>query len=308
MTEVQPRPTDDVVQPFQLGRPGPDDPQIGGRVVRLGAVVEDILGRHDYPEPVARLLAEALALAAVLAGALKFDGVFTLQIQGDGPVSILVVDTTSDGAMRAYAKIKSDAGDLTSTESPVPHLLGKGHLAFTVDQGPETERYQRIVDLNGRQLADCAQHYFRQTESLDAAIVLAAGRPSEGGWRAGALFLQRLPEEGERVLASDDADDPWRRAMLLLATVQAGEMLDPALDPLVLLYRLFHEDGVRATPPRPVSRGCRCTRARIGEVLKMLPRGELEELKIDGRLEVTCEFCNQMESFDERELEVLLAG
>ncbi len=306
MPEPAAAPSDDVVQPFRLGPSGPDGPGIGGRIVRLGPLVDDIIRRHDYPEPVARLVAEALALTAVLASALKFDGVFTLQIQGDGPVSLLVVDATSSGEMRAYAKVKTLPE--AKTGAPVPALLGRGHLAFTVDQGPETERYQRIVELNGDSLADCAQHYFRQTEDLDAAILLTAGRSHGDGWRAGALFLQRLPKEEGRVLASDDADDPWRRAMLLLATVAESEMLDPNLDLLLLLYRLFHEDGARVTPPRPLKRGCRCSRERIGEVLKLLPRAELEDLKIDGRLEVTCEFCNQTECFDDREIEALFAG
>src|SRR5260221_8195049 len=196
------RPTDDVIQPFQIDGPG-----LRGRLIRLGASVDAVLGRHDYPEPVARLLGETLALAAALSGALKYDGVFSLQTKGDGPIRMMVVDVTSEGAMRGYAAF--DAERLAAATAavggaplaaPVPRLLGQGHLAFTVDQGPDTERYQGIVELVGGTMADCAHHYFRQSEQLQAGIRLASGRAAgpDGSlcWRAGALMLQRLPGPG----------------------------------------------------------------------------------------------------------------
>src|SRR4051812_26863504 len=154
------RRADDLVQPFQIDAPG-----LRGRLVRLGASVDEVLSRHDYPEPVARLLGETLALAAALSGALKYDGVFSLQTKGDGPVRMMVADITSQGAMRGYAAfdqqaladaLSSSAGALPGSplSAPVPRLLGRGHLAFTVDQGPDTERYQGIVELSGGTLAD----------------------------------------------------------------------------------------------------------------------------------------------------------
>jgi len=296
---------DDVVLPFQLETHSQGvAPTLRGRAVRLGGLVDDVLSRHAYPAPVAGLLAEGLALTAALAGALKYEGVFTLQAQGDGPVPLMVADVTSEGALRGYAKVDEERLAAAADGSPRA-LLGSGFLAFTVDRGDHTERYQGIVELKGETLAECAQFYFRQSEQIDTAIQLAAGR-SDGGWRATALMLQRLPEDGGRaVLASDDTEDPWRRAMLLMATMTSAELLDPALSGGTLLYRLFHEDGVRVFRPRSLNRGCRCSRERIVSVLRRLPDDEIAELKADGRVEVTCEFCSSIYAFEENELETL---
>ena len=181
---------DDVVQPFQIEGPG-----LRGRLVRLGAAVDSILKRHDYPAPVAALLAEALALSATLSAALKYDGIFTLQLKGDGPVKMLVCDVTSDGAVRGYAEVTGEipaAQDLAA--APVPGLVGKGYLAFTVDQGAHTERYQGIVELTGDSLTECIHHYFRQSEQFSASMQVTAGCNEAGQWRAGALMLQRMPD------------------------------------------------------------------------------------------------------------------
>jgi molecular chaperone Hsp33 len=186
--------TDDVIQPFQL-----DPFALRGRLVRLGPTVDRILAQHDYPKPVATLLGEAITLAVLLAGALKYDGVFTLQTKGDGPVRLLVADVKTDGAVRGYAQYDATRlGDIEQGddgESPsVPELLGSGYIAFTVDQGDDTERYQGIVSITGSTLAECAQHYFRQSEQLQAGLKLAVGRTGEEGtWRAGGLMLQRVP-------------------------------------------------------------------------------------------------------------------
>ncbi len=304
------RRADDLVQPFQIDAPG-----LRGRLVRLGASVDEVLSRHDYPEPVARLLGETLALAAALSGALKYDGVFSLQTKGDGPVRLMVADITSQGAMRGYAAfdqqaladaLASAAG--TPMSAPVPRLLGRGHLAFTVDQGPDTERYQGIVELAGGTLADCAHHYFRQSEQLQAGIKLACDRQTgpDGAahWRAGALMLQRLPESESD--PEDDAvelaDDDWRRSLLLMGSSTAAELIDPALTPDRLLFRLFHEDGVRVYRAQPLRAGCRCSRERVAGMLRTFPRDEIAELKIDDQVVVTCEFCNSRYTFTDLQL------
>jgi molecular chaperone Hsp33 len=306
------RRADDLVQPFQIDAPG-----LRGRLVRLGASVDEVLSRHDYPEPVARLLGETLALAAALSGALKYDGVFSLQTKGDGPVRLMVADITSQGAMRGYAAFDEQAlvealasGSPPSAPltNPVPRLLGRGHLAFTVDQGPDTERYQGIVELSGGTLADCAHHYFRQSEQLQAGIKLACDRqPGPDGaahWRAGALMLQRLPEAeiDSGAEAVEIADDDWRRSLLLMGSSTTAELVDPALTPDQLLFRLFHEDGVRVYRAQPVRAGCRCSRERVTNMLRALPRDEVAELKIDDRVEVTCEFCNSRYTFTDPQL------
>lgn len=288
---------DDIVQPFQIEGPG-----LRGRLVRLGDAVDTVLKRHDYPLPVASLLAEALALAAALSAALKYDGIFTLQLKGDGPVPMLVTDVTSNGTMRGYAELR---GDLPLPEeiaaAPVRSLVGTGYLAFTVDQGEHTERYQGIVELLGDSLTECIDHYFRQSEQFSAALQVTAGRNDRGEWRAGAMMLQRLPDQ-ERILAREERDEAWRRSVILMGSVTAGELLDPMLAPTDLLFRLFHEDGVRVYNQQPIQFGCRCSRERAARILSSLPRTEVEDLVVDGKVSVTCQFCNETHSFDESEI------
>ncbi len=288
---------DDVIQPFQIEAPG-----LRGRLVRLGDAVDTILKRHDYPLPVAALLAEALALAATLSAALKYEGIFTLQLKGDGPVGMLVTDVTSEGAIRGYAEVSGalpDAADIAA--APVRGLVGKGYLAFTVDQGEHSERYQGIVELTGDSLTECIDHYFRQSEQFAAAMQVTAGRNDAGDWRAGAMMLQRLPDK-EAIVARDERDEAWRRSVILMSSVTAAELLDPALAPADLLFRLFHEDGVRVFEQRPVAFGCRCSRERAARILASLPREEVEELIVEGKVAVTCQFCSTTQDFGEDEI------
>jgi len=313
-------PDDDAIQPFMI-----EDLRLRGRLVRLGPAVDAIVTRHDYPLPVAALLAETLVLACTLANTIKYDGVFTLQAQGDGPVRVLVADVTSAGHIRAYAALdraRFDRLPPAAPANPVPRYLGAGHLAFTVDQGPGTERYQGIVDLAGPTLAACAQHYFRQSEQIETVIHLAAGHLSGNtgaAWRAGALMVQRLPRDRPghahsrgtawdlASLEDEEREDGWRRVAALISSVKDAELLDPALAPPQLLYRLFHEDGVRLYRRRALVDRCRCSRERAGNTLRMLQRHELEEAKVDGAVVVTCQFCNRHERFDDRDLDALFA-
>lgn len=291
---------DDLVQPFQIEGPG-----LRGRLVRLGAAADTILQRHDYPPPVAALLAEALALAATLSAALKYDGIFTLQLKGDGPVKMLVVDVTSDGALRGYADVSGALpGARELAAAPVPGLVGQGYLAFTVDQGEHTELYQGIVELTGDSLTECIQHYFRQSEQFSAAMQVTAGRNGAGQWRAGALMLQRLPDR-EAIVSRKERDEAWRRSVILMGSVTAAELLDPAIVPADLLFRLFHEDGVRIYRTQSLGFACRCSRQRVLRILASLPREEVTELTVDGRVTVTCQFCNSTENFDRGEIDAL---
>src|SRR5215470_9638456 len=283
---------DDLILPFQIEAQG-----LRGRLARLGPLADEILHRHAYPAPVARLLAEMLGLAALLAGALKYEGVFTLQTSGDGPVRLMVADVSSGGTLRGYAQF--DAARLPeNSEASVPRMLGAGHLAFTVDQGDFAERYQGIVELTGATLADCVHHYFRQSEQLDSVVKVAAGRAA-GGWRAGALMLQRLPPAAG---AADEVEDGWRRALALMASSTEQELLDERLAPNDLLYRLFHEDGVRVFTQASLRPGCRCSRERVERVLRSLPADELESFKVDGLITVTCEFCSARYDFSDSQI------
>jgi molecular chaperone Hsp33 len=295
---------DDLVQPFQI-----EPFAVRGRLVRLGPLIDEILTRHAYPDAAAVMLGEAIALALALAGALKYEGVFTLQTKGDGPVRMLVADVTTAGAVRGYAQVdEARLAAAPTTGAAVPRLLGAGYLALTVDQGEHTERYQGIVELQGPTLAHCVHHYFRQSEQVEAALKVAVARvPDRNGvprWRAGALMIQRLPRESFN-LEREDEDEAWRRAAILMSSSTSAELVDPDLSSEALLFRLFHEDGVRAHVPHPLAAKCRCSRQRVETVLRALQPDELEEMKIDGRVTVTCEFCSTVYPFDAEELEAL---
>ena len=312
--------SDNFVRTFRLEAAG-----ARGRQVRLGEALHTILQQHDYPAEISRLLGELMALSALLASTIKYDGVFTVQTRSDGPIKMMVVDVTSAGEMRGYADF--DAAELAPAlagegENTVPRLMGAGHLAFTVDQGPDSERYQGIVALEGASLSECAHSYFHQSEQIASAIQLAAEMVN-GAWRGGALMLQRepatggherplgrdqLPDEPGADLADQEDQEDWRRAVILMSSVTRDELLDPALASDQLLFRLFHEESVRAYMPRALTFGCRCSRQRVETTLKALPQEEVRTLKIDGRVVVTCQFCNKSESFGDIELDALYAA
>ena len=312
--------TDDFVRTFRLDAAG-----VRGRQVRLGSALNTVLAQHDYPAPVSRLLGELIALSSLLASTIKYNGVFTVQTRGNGPLHMMVADVTSAGALRGYADFDADilnAALADDENGSIPRLLGAGHLAFTVDQGPDTERYQGIVALEGASLSECAHNYFRQSEQIATAIQLAAERVA-GVWRGGALMLQHEPHAGgyDRPMGRDalpdtpgagledqEANEDWRRAVILMSSLSPGELLDPALGSDDLLFRLFHEESVRVHAPRPLAFGCRCSRDRVETTLKALPRDEIKALKIDGRVVVTCQFCNKSESFGDIDLDAIYAA
>lgn len=280
--------TDNLVQSFQLEQSG-----LRGRILRLGSAIHDILDRHNYPEPVSHLTGEAAILALLLSSMLKYDGIFTLQTQGDGPVSMLVADITRRGVVRACAKF--DEVDMKNIAKPID-LLGQGHLAFTVDQGEDMERYQGIVSLTGESLQDSVQHYFAQSEQIATGIRIAVGRTADGQWRAGAIMLQRLPEQQQNV--GEAEEDSWRHAMVLLQSCTDEELMDTGLSHNDLLFRLFHENGVRVYDPSPVEEGCRCSPERAENILDMMSEDERRDMIVDGKIIVTCEFCNREYRFE----------
>ena len=304
---------DDLVLPFSVDALG-----VRGRIVRLGPVVGNIIRLHNYPALVSALLAEAVSLTALLGASLKFDGKFILQTSSDGPVSLLVADFTSPGILRGYAQFDADVVALLEETGDVSHaaLLGKGHLAMTIDQGANTERYQGIVPLDEGTLSDAAHVYFAQSEQIPTRLKLTAGPLiGRGGgdmdnWRAGAIMVQHLPENGGSspiAFSSGDApggtddeiaeDDNWVKARLLLDTVEDHEMLDPMISPKTLLYRLFHEDGVMVYPAASMERGCSCSRDRVEEMLAGFSADERADMVEDGGIAATCEFCSTTYKF-----------
>jgi molecular chaperone Hsp33 len=300
--------SDDLVEPFEI-----EPYQLRGRLVRVGPALDRIISQHDYPPAVGTLLGEAIVLAVALASTLKYDGVFTLQTKGDGPIRLLVADVTTSGAVRGYAQY--DAATLAEAAATgaasVPRLLGAGYLAFTVDQGEDTERYQGIVALEGASLAECIHHYFRQSEQIAAGIKVAVDRGAEGAWRGGCLLIQKLPdgERAEFLGTREELEDGWRRALILMGSATSQELTDPELAPEDLLFRLFHEDGVRVFRTHGVRAECRCSRERIDRVLRSLPFDERQDLgEADGSVTVTCQFCNASYRFERDDVAAIAAG
>ncbi|MGE4352217.1 MAG: Hsp33 family molecular chaperone HslO [Bdellovibrionales bacterium] len=290
---------EDQVLPFQI-----EASPMRGRLVRLGPCLDTILRRHDYPYAVNRLLGEAAALTAALGTALKFDGVFTIQTKTDGAVSRLVVDVTSQGAVRACAQFDPS---LIKAKTGKDSLLGKGQLVLTVDQTASDERYQGIVQLDGDDLASAFKLYFRQSEQIPTGLLAASHQDETGAWHAGCLLLQRMPSQGGvggEALEQDTAaaQDSWHHAMLVMQTCTESELTDPSLPPDRLLYRLFHELGVRAYDPVQLYHACRCSKEKIVGVLSGMPKEELADMvEENGKITVTCQFCSQIYSFDPSE-------
>jgi molecular chaperone Hsp33 len=274
------------VTPFYL----PDQP-VRGRVIRLGPLGATLLSRHEHKPPVKALLGEALALAAALASALKFDGSFSVQARGDGPVSMLIADCTEAGALRGYVRVGPEAE--IAEGATASQMLGQGYLAFTVDQGMNRDPQQGIVALEGETLAQMAEHYFETSEQLPAKVFLAAAE-TEAGWRAAAFVLERVAGAGgiSPEMSAELQDEAWRTACILADTLTPEELLDDALPPERLLYRLFHGEGVAVGRPRPLSFGCRCSRARLGGILEGFSFDDLDHMAVEGEIIMTCEFCN----------------
>ncbi|MCW8914610.1 MAG: Hsp33 family molecular chaperone HslO [Magnetovibrio sp.] len=287
----------DFAQTFQI-----EGLDVRGRLVRLGPSLDRILQAHNYPDAVSKMLAETLTLAVTLASALKYEGIFTLQVQGDGPISLIVADVTSEGAMRGYARFDEDRliEATQSNGAAVPRLLGTGHLAFTVDQGADMERYQGITELDGATLSDCIHHYFRNSEQLETVIHTASNITTNGA-TAGSMMVQRMPDQS--ALSDEDAEDGWRRAVAILSSLTSDELLDENLDHDELLFRLYHEDGVRAYEPIEIEHKCRCSREKVAGTLKSFSRAEI--VGEDGKAQVICEFCKADYTFTSSDLDEL---
>lgn len=295
----------DLIQSFLI-----DAGAIRGRITRLGPAIDRILAGHDYPQAVASVLAETLVLTASLAGALKFDGLFTLQIQADGAIPLIVADVTSNGDLRGYVRFdESKLEKAQAFKGPVvPRLLGKGHLAFTIDQGPDTDRYQGIVELTGEDLASCARRYFEQSEQLETSFKLAV-HPPEGeiGWRASAAMIQRMPLGPQSpIFTAEEAGESWNRAVILMDSARDNELLGPEISIETLLYRLFHAEGLHMQEPRALVANCRCSAERVAGTLKSFPRAEVESMRDeDGNVVVVCEFCKSRYVFANTDLDRL---
>lgn len=293
---------DDLVSPFQIeGEP------VRGRLARLGPAIHEILTGHAYPEPVANLLGEACALAALVGSNLKFEGRLILQAQGSGPVRFVVADYDTTGGLRGYCRY-DDAAVAKASEGFVRpgarSLLGDGIFIMTVDQGADMERYQGVTAIEGETLALCAEQYFAQSEQTPTRVRLAVGQADEGHgaqWRAGGVLIQYI--------AGDDArgstEEAWNRTQAFFETIGEDELIDPRLSSNTLLWRLFHEDGVRVFGAKPLRAFCRCSQHRIENVLKSFPAADRAEMvEDDGKIRVTCEYCSRVYAVEPAALEV----
>jgi molecular chaperone Hsp33 len=308
---------DDTVQPFEVSAL-----DLRGRVVRLGPAVDTILTGHDYPQPVAKLLGEAIVLGVLLGTALKFEGRFILQTKTDGPVGMLVVDFMTPDRVRACARFdkKAVAEAIAAGRTDAGALLGRGHLAMTIDQGGSKSRYQGLVALEGGTLEDAAHEYFLRSEQIPTRVriavaeeYLATATGATHRWRAGGMLLQFVPRAPERARVADldpgDApqgtvrhtvreDDAWVEGRSLVETVEDIELIDPALSSERLLYRLFHERGVRVFRSAELHAQCSCSRESVEAMLRSFPQTDRDEMVENGKISVTCEFCSATYVFD----------
>lgn len=303
---------DDHVVPFQV-----EGLDVRGRAVQLGPMLDQILSRHTYPKPVTQLLAEAITLTVLLGSSLKFEGRLILQTKGDGPVELLVADFQAPGAVRGYAQFdEARVAQAIKDGKNEPHmLLGQGILAFTIDQGAHMQRYQGIVEMKGESLSQMAESYFRQSEQIPTNIKMAVaellekdadGQPHHQ-WRAGGVLIQFLPQSVDKIRQADlpggdlpdgvdvaemPEDDAWLEAKVLVDTATSGELTDPQVGSERLLYRLFHERGVRIFDAGLVEDKCRCSRDSLFQVLSKMDKEELEDNIVGGHIAVKCEFCS----------------
>lgn len=291
--------SDDQVLPFAI-----EHQDMRGRLVRLGPVLNQILDAHSYPQSVANVLAEVLALTALLGSMLKENGRLTVQAKSDGAISLLVADYFDDGAMRGYAQFDPAGVAKYGAAASLRALTGRGYLALTLEQGEDNDRYQGIVDLDGESLSECATVYFLQSEQTPTRLRLAAQRDETGWWRAGGLLLQHLSrgEDGGPRLLSLDQQEDWNRVSTLMMSVRDEELIAPNLANADLLFRLFHEEGVRVFDPTYIKRDCRCDRSRLARVLARFPEEDLAHMEEGGMIKATCEYCNTEYQFTREEL------
>jgi len=267
-----------------------------GRVARIGPVLEQVLANHFYPPVIETLLAEALVLTALLGSLLKDPtGQTTLQAQTDNGIVDLLVCDYLGGELRGYVRHDPERLAETGPNPSLFALFGKGYLAITFDQPATEERYQGIVPLEGTSLAEAAQSYFTQSEQIPSIVRLAAEK-RDGGWSAGGLLFQHLPEgeEGRDRLHTRLDHPDWPHVAILAGSVRPDELTDPALALDDLVWRMFHEeDEVRALEPLRLIKGCRCDPDYVRSVIARFPADEREAMAgEDGLIRVDCAFCS----------------
>ncbi len=282
-----------------------------GRIVRLNTVLDTILNKHSYPLPVSGVIAESSVLAAILSSSLKYEGLFTLQTQSNGPIPMIVVDVTSDGKIRACARFdeerlnKGQALRKTSGQiEAAPHLMGAGHLAFTVEQNNQKDMYQGIVDLQGKNLAECALRYFKQSEQIDTSLKLFLKAPNteSPSWIAAGIMLQKMPTSGGHEVDQSVANENWNEACILMNSLSEEEVFNADLKSEELLHRLFHSHNLQITQNKEYSFGCRCSREKLLNTLNSFSQQDIATMIENGKITATCHFCSEEYIFAPSEL------
>ncbi|MHA3914663.1 Hsp33 family molecular chaperone HslO [Halovulum sp. GXIMD14793] len=311
---------DDTVLPFQL-----DNADVRGRVARLDTSLDKILAQHDYPKPVAALVAEAALLTALIGQTIKLRWKLSVQVRGNGPIRLIATDFYAPegegqpARIRAYASFDADALDGPGSAF---HKLGKGYFAILIDQGDGMAPYQGITPLAGTSLADCAETYFAQSEQLPTRFALTmgeeAGPDGQTNWRAGAVMLQHMPkaspfaagdatgEDGLLApgdLLQGDDEENWTRATMLLETVEVTELVGPHVTMETLLVRLFHQEAPRVFDPLPVAFGCTCGPDKVVQTMSIYSAKDIGHMtNADGKVTADCQFCGAHYEFDPAEL------
>ena len=283
-----------------------------GRLIRLDNVINTILSKHQYPLQVSAVVAESITLAALLASTIKYQGLFTLQTKSNGPIPMVVVDVTSEGKIRACAdydeskitkaqKLRKTSGEI----EPAPHFMGEGILAFTVDQGANTELYQGIVDLQGKNLSECAMRYFKQSEQIETYLQLYLQAPQNENeqWKTAGVLLQKIPVKGgQQALEEDQVQQAWEQAVIFMQSLQENELFDTSLSSQEILHRLYHANDLQITQTREYTFACRCQREKLWNTLHTMEPEDIEDMCENGKITATCDFCGTTYSFDKGEL------
>jgi molecular chaperone Hsp33 len=299
ITQIYKTPTDtDIVATFQI-----DQRSVRGRAAKLADLtIDSVLKRHNYPRWAAKLLGEALVLAVLSAATLKIDGRVLVQAEGDGPIKMLVAEARTDGGIRGYVRLNehhpayAHLAENEDAETNVQGLLGQGVLGLIIIQDDsDMQPYQGIVPLDGQTIADCAQHYFNQSEQIPTRVKLSVDtlQEAEGTfrWRAGGAIIQQIAADDAR----GDTQEDWDNARALFDTLTDEELASEALGLEGVLYRLFHETGVRLETPLQITDSCTCSKERLTRTLKSMPPQEIVDMaEDDGVLEADCQFCGRI--------------
>lgn len=280
-----------------------DGQDIKGRIVRLDAPLNDVLSKHDYPDTVKQQLGQAMALTAMLGSMMKFEGILTLQIKSDGAIKTLVSDFSTDGSGSGVIRGYCGLAETITADMPV---LGDGQLMITIDQGQYMDRYQGIVTLKDNSLKTSAEEYFQTSEQLPTHLMVDCDKGEGGRWSAASIMIQHLArnteDDAQKTTEEHDAKDQWTTATILQSSVKPEELLNPSLSLQDLLFRLYHESGVRVSTNTEMRAGCRCSEKKLRSVLASFSMEELQDCAEDGVITITCEFCMSDHVFELKKL------